>query len=399
MSVVLIILFTVLTSLIVTMVCVPTLVHISKEKRLFDEPNGRSASKIIVPTLGGLAVYLGFIASLTITHTWLNLPNLPLIMGCMTIMLFLGLKDDILILSPRKKLIVQLLVATLLVTAGDFRFTSLHGCFGIESIPYSLSYTISVFACIVIINAFNLIDGIDGLASGLSIMISICFGIWFALNDQSEFTIYSFCLSSALIGFFYYNFKGGKNKIFMGDTGSMLIGTLMYLFVVNFNELNISPKDLIYPIESAPAVSFGLLIYPLFDVLRVFTIRILQKKSPMSPDKNHIHHRLLALGLSHHRSTMIIIGFNIIFIISVIMLKSTGNDLLFAYMLITFGTISSIPSVIIARQELICQNDPYQKVFIPRFFRKTEISDSKFIPRNNIKVGTKRPTPKSTKRF
>ncbi|QZT37525.1 undecaprenyl/decaprenyl-phosphate alpha-N-acetylglucosaminyl 1-phosphate transferase [Halosquirtibacter xylanolyticus] len=395
MSVVLINIIAIVTSLFVTMACVPTLVHVSKEKKLFDEPNGRSATKIIVPTLGGLAVYLGFITSLTMVHSWLILPNLSLIMGCLTIMLFLGLKDDILVLSPKKKLVIQLFVASLLVVAGDFRFTSLHGCFGIESIPYFISYIISVFACIVIINAFNLIDGIDGLASGLSILISTFFGIWFSINNNPEFSIYCFCLSSGLAGFFYYNFKGGKNKIFMGDTGSMLIGTLMYIFVVNFNELNLHPNTLNFPIDSAPAVSFGLLIYPLYDVLRVFTIRILQKKSPMSPDKNHIHHRMLALGLSHHYSTMIIIGFNFVFVVSVILLQSVGNDLLFAYILIAFGSISTIPSIIIARQELICKNDPYQKVFIPRFFRKTGISENKILPESNIRANNTQASNKS----
>ncbi|MGB0977255.1 MAG: MraY family glycosyltransferase [Prolixibacteraceae bacterium] len=385
MSVVLIHVVTILVSLFVTMVCIPTLVVISKEKKLFDEPNGRSAATVVVPTLGGLAVYLGFVVSLTISHSWISTPNLALIFGCLTMMLFLGLKDDILVLSPSKKLVVQLFVAALLVVAGDFRFTSFHDFLGIDVIPYWASFLVSVFACIVIINAFNLIDGIDGLASGLSIIISATFGAWFAINGKVGYSLYCFSLVGALVGFFYFNFKGGKNKIFMGDTGSMLIGTIMYIFVVVFNQMNLSPENLTYAVSSAPAISFGILIYPLYDVLRVFTIRAIHKKSPMSPDKNHIHHRMLALGLTHHKATAIIISFNIVFIISVFALHGLGNELLMLYILVVFASASMIPSLIIDRKELVSPDDPFQTVVVPPGLKKKRPTENCVVKKKKAK--------------
>ncbi|QZE15811.1 undecaprenyl/decaprenyl-phosphate alpha-N-acetylglucosaminyl 1-phosphate transferase [Halosquirtibacter laminarini] len=341
-------------------------------KRLFDEPNGRSASRVVVPTLGGLAVYLGMIGATTTIVSWVSLPNMSLILGCMTIILFLGLKDDILVLSPSKKIMVQLFVATLLVVGGGFRLTSFHCFLGVEGLPFIASFIISTFACIVIINAFNIIDGIDGLASGLSICILTVLGIWFAINGVYEFSIYCFTMAGGLSSFFYFNIQSGKNKIFMGDTGSMLIGVFMFILIIEFNTLNNMPDSIPYPVDSSPIVSFGILSYPLYDVIRVFVIRTIQHKSPLKPDKNHIHHRLLALGFSHIKSTTIILAFNVFLIGSVFLLQSIGNEWLMLYIFTILGVASTIPSFIIHHKGLILKDDPYQQVMIPRLFSKED---------------------------
>ncbi len=301
-----------LIALVVSARTVPTVINVSRQLKLFSIPNGRSATTYTTPTLGGIAIFLGFILGLTLTRNGYILPGLIFIIAGVLIMFFVGLKDDILTLSAGKKLMAQIFVAGMLMVLGHFRLTNLHGFLGFNSISFIPSLLLTGFVFIVFINAFNLIDGIDGLAAGLSILSSSFFGVWFYLSGHFEYAIVSFSLVGSLTGFFFYNVYGKKNKIFMGDTGSLILGTVIAVLVIEFNEFNINPNAP-YAILSAPAVSFGVLIYPLLDTLRVFAIRIIQRKSPFSADKNHTHHRLLALGLNHRNATYTILIANVIF--------------------------------------------------------------------------------------
>ncbi|HBL77663.1 MAG: hypothetical protein A2W90_02865 [Bacteroidetes bacterium GWF2_42_66] len=293
---------------------VPTIINVARAKHLYDEPNERTASKKIVPTLGGVAIFIGLTISTIIGTNGFAFNELKYLIAAIIIMFFVGLKDDILTISARKKLYVQILTAVILVTLGDFRFTSFHGLLGIHEINYVTSFLVSCFTIIVLINAFNLIDGIDGLASGISIVTASTFGIWFLLTGHSEYGIMCLGLVGSLSAFFLYNVFGNTNKIFMGDTGSLILGITMSVVVIKFNEFNIN-ADGSYAILSAPAVSIGILIVPIIDTLRVFFIRLSEGRSPFAPDMNHIHHRLLKLGNNHFKSTLIITGANVVFIL------------------------------------------------------------------------------------
>jgi len=244
---------------------------------------------------------------------------LKYIIASVIIMFFIGLKDDLMDISARKKLMVQIFAAVILITLGNVRFTHLHGIFWTEEIGYITSLILSIFAMVVIINAFNLIDGIDGLASALAMLAATTFGIWFFIAGNIQFSILSFALVGSLAGFFIYNVFGHRNKLFMGDTGSLIIGLVISALVVNFNEFNID-NTLLYAVEAAPAVSFAIIIVPLVDTLRVMTIRILDKKSPFTADTNHIHHRLLELVPSHLKVTMIIVSINPLVIVFALLL-------------------------------------------------------------------------------
>ena len=201
---------------------------------------------------------------------------------------------------------------------------------------------------VVIINAFNLIDGIDGLASGLAMLSVSAYGIWFLITGNTQFAILSFALVGSLAGFFIYNVFGVKNKLFMGDTGSLIIGLVISALVVKFNEFNINASAS-YAIEASPAESFALIIVPLIDTLRVMTIRIYQKKSPFSADNNHIHHRLLALVPSHLKVTIIIVSVNILIIALAYFLNQTSINVNFQFLIVFFTGIffSFIPSYIL----------------------------------------------------
>jgi UDP-N-acetylmuramyl pentapeptide phosphotransferase/UDP-N-acetylglucosamine-1-phosphate transferase len=350
-------------SLVISAKIIPTVIKISHSLKLFDRPNARSAASHVVPTLGGIAIFLGFVFGITLPGNGYVLPGLQFIVAAVIIMFFVGLKDDIIALSPWKKLAAQIAASMILILLAKYRFTNLHGFLGIEEIGFFSSLLLTTFVMIVIINSFNLIDGIDGLAAGVSILAASVFGVWFYLSGHFEYSIIAFALIGALVGFFFFNVYGTQHKIFMGDTGSLILGLVMAVLVIQFNELNIDQTQQ-YAIASAPAVSFGILIYPLLDTIRVFTIRLLQRKSPFSPDKNHIHHRMLVMGLSHKAATYTIIAVNAVFIIPVFLFQNIGIVWLMIFNLTVSGLLVMIPALIIRNKELIQVNDPHQQIVL-----------------------------------
>lgn len=355
----LVIFFSLTLAALLSAVSIPVVIKVSKLKNLYDEPNERKVNKNIVPTLGGISIFLSLFLSVIITSKGYAFEELRYILAAIIIMFFIGLKDDLLIIAPNKKLLAQITAAILLITLADIRISSLHGFLGIHEINYFVSFLLSVFVYVVIINAFNLIDGIDGLASGVAIITSLAFGTWFYLIGQIEYAILSFALIGSLGAFFYYNVFSKENKIFMGDTGSLILGVVLTVLMIRFLEMNIE-NAAAYTIESAPAVAFGVLIVPLYDTLRVFGIRILSRKSPFSPDKNHVHHKMLELGYSHKQATFRILLINVFFIGFNYLLQNIGEFQLLIFNLV-FGTFFSlIPAYILFKRS----DHPDKRYFI-----------------------------------
>jgi len=348
----------------ISLYAVPIVIRVAHSLKLMDNPNERSAAKSPIPTLGGIAIFISFVFASTVGMSGDELPEMIYILSAVILMFFVGLKDDILMLSPWKKLVAQLITSSIIVFLAKIRFTNLHGFFGIGDIGMIPSVLLTFFVIIVIINAFNLMDGIDGLAAGLSMLAGIVFGGWFFISGHYAYAILSISLVGATAGFFYYNLYGKKNKIFMGDTGSLVLGTLMAIIVIRFNEFNIDQTQP-FAIASAPAVSFGILIYPLIDTIRVFIIRMLQFKSPFTADKNHLHHRLLTLGFSHKRATYTIISINILFIVPVFALQHIGIIPLMAFIILTSGVLFMTPAFFIYQRHLIKKNDPHEQLLMP----------------------------------
>ena len=324
------------------------MLRVARAKKIFEPFGKRKVHTAIVPPLGGVVIFIGFIVTTVLASDGLSFDSLKFIIVAVILMLFIGLKDDLVSVSARKKLVVQVFAAIILITMGNIRFTNLHGIFGIHDIGFIASLTISLFSIIVIINAFNLIDGIDGLASGLSMMAATIFGVWFFLAGHFELAIMLFALVVSFFGFFLYNVFGNTNKLFMGDAGSLIIGIVISILVIQFNELNII-KTSPYAIGGAPAVSFAIIIVPLIDTLRVMTIRISQKKSPFTADNNHIHHRLLSLYNSHLKVTIIIVSANMIVVAIAIMLNkfSLNYNIQLLIVFLTGILFSFIPSILI----------------------------------------------------
>lgn len=337
-----------LISFILVLITVPPIIRVAKAKHLYEPFEERKIHKTIVPPLGGVAIFISFILSTIIATDGISFDSLKYIIAAVMIMFFIGLKDDLLTISARKKFLVQVFAAILLIAMGDIRFTDLHGVFGIHEIGYLTSISISLLAMIGIINAINLIDGIDGLASGLAIIASVVFGSWFYLSGSYQLAIMSFALVGSLSGFFLYNVFGKTNKMFMGDTGSLIIGVIISTLVIKFNQLNLVPDAV--NVSSAPAFSLAVIIVPIVDTFRVMTIRILNKKSPFSPDNNHVHHRLLQLLPGNHlRVTLILVCSTVIIIGIAYLLNLTHWPSTIQFLLVgLFGVFCSfVPSLLL----------------------------------------------------
>ncbi|MDR2037497.1 MAG: undecaprenyl/decaprenyl-phosphate alpha-N-acetylglucosaminyl 1-phosphate transferase [Bacteroidales bacterium] len=318
-----VLLLTFIVSFLVTYFSIPSIVSVARAKKLFDEPSRRKSHIQQIPTLGGVAIFAGITISAGSFISYSLVPSLQYILVACIIIFFIGIKDDILAIAPGKKLLGQIAAALVLIIPGDVYFSSLHGFLGICHISTFTSLFLTTFVIIVIINSFNLIDGVDGLAASVGMVTTSFFGIWFFVSGNIEYSLLSAAVFGTLLAFFRFNVFGKKNKVFMGDTGSLLIGLLMSVQVILFNEKNIGFTSA-FSIKSAPAVSFAVLIIPLYDTIRVFLVRMLRGRSPFSADKNHIHHLLLKLGYSHIQTTMIIVFVNICVIALALLLQNIG---------------------------------------------------------------------------
>lgn len=291
----------------------PTILYVAKEKHLMDEPDSRSVHSNTTPTLGGIGIFVGLIVVMTIVGAFLNTKVLLLVMGGLTILFFLGLKDDLTILSPSKKFMGQLLAAGLLIVFTNTRIIGFSKILDIDVLPYWISVGFTLFVYILIINAYNLIDGVDGLAGTIAFSISGIFVYLFVNSNELSLATIAIALCGCLLAFLRLNFSK-KNKIFMGDTGSMIVGFLLAFFTISFINLAQIDKTSLY-YRASPALAFALLFYPLIDTLRIFLIRVvIHKTSPFKADKNHIHHRFIKKGYSHLMTTILICGINVIII-------------------------------------------------------------------------------------
>ena len=326
----------------------PTILYVAKEKHLMDEPDSRSVHSDRTPTLGGIGIFFSIVVVMTITGAMLNTKVLLLVMGGLTILFFLGLKDDLTVLSARKKFVGQLLAALLLIVFTDTRIIGFSKILDVDVLPYWVSIFFTLFVYILIINAYNLIDGVDGLAGSIALIISAVYSVLFYNSGALSLATISVALIGALLAFLRFNFSSGK-KIFMGDTGSMIVGFLLAFFTISFISQSQTNIDSNY-FRASPALALAMLFYPLLDTFRIFFIRIfVLKKSPFEADKNHIHHRFIQAGFSHMQTTFIIVLVNlIVVIIAFNMLHfnlNTQIGLLFFY-----GSISFYIPFLIKRQ-------------------------------------------------
>lgn len=326
------------TAVLVAAYSIPVIIKVAFIRKIYDKPGGRKTHKSYVPNLGGIGIFAGFIISFVCwTHFSDSVYLQYLILGLIVLHL-IGIKDDIVPLAPYKKLVGQFIAAGILVIAGKFRINDLHGLIGIHQLIPVLSIAVSILVVVLLINAFNLIDGIDGLAAGMSLLISLIFSYAFWQADFTNSLIAALALSGGLVGFLFYNKQPAR--IFMGDAGSMCIGYLMAAFSFLYMKgIAVNPE---FALSYNPGVLLAFFTVPLFDTFRVFTIRIVRKKSPFKADNNHIHHKLQQLGLSHGKIAMLLTGINAGFIGIAYLLRDINPTLLVTILLISCGSLTGL---------------------------------------------------------
>ncbi len=312
---------------ILTFFTIPKIIGLVEYKNLMDNPNSRSSHISKTPTLGGVSFFYALVLALFFAKDWCEYAEAIYLIPSLTILFIVGLKDDLVVLSAYTKLGAQLLAVIFVLSNESFTIFSMNGFLGINNIPPYIYYLAGAFIMLTIINAYNLIDGIDGLAAIVGIIILIIYTTIFYMTEEYFFVLLSLTLNGCLIAFLKFNLSS-KQKIFMGDTGSLLVGFIISVLTLKFLALSPEKYDsLPFLIENVPLIAIAILIVPLFDTARVFTIRLANKKSPFSADRNHTHHILIDyFKISHKKASLIIGGFNLIFVYLIIILGSTSYN-------------------------------------------------------------------------
>lgn len=289
------------TAFVITLVLIPPVLFLVKKFQFFDLPNERKEHQEPKPTFGGIAILAGTLISLLIWFQFSYHPSFITFLISVLVLMGVGILDDLKDLAVRYKLILQVGVASLITIAG-IRITSFGGLFGVGELNLLAQYTFTVLTIVGIINAFNFIDGIDGLAGGMGFMSLVTLGIFLTLSQDTAFALIAFALAGSLLAFLYFNFN--PSRIFMGDTGSLVLGFVIAVLCVQLMKRNaITPSPIVPNIY---VFTLGLVLIPVFDSLRVFSIRLWKGQSPFSPDKTHIHHLITREGFSHGFATRIL---------------------------------------------------------------------------------------------
>nr|WP_198160807.1 MraY family glycosyltransferase [Pedobacter panaciterrae] len=330
---------------------------------MFDDPNeSRKIHKRIIPNFGGVAIFTGFLFSCSIFVPSQLLPEANVLMGAGLVLFMIGLKDDIIGLGPGIKFVAQFASAFIVAMVANIRITDLHGIFGVYEMPQYASVTLTVFFIVGIVNAFNLIDGIDGLAGSIGLILCLVFGVLFYKSGDLGWAYMATSLAGALLGFLFFNVTPAR--IFMGDSGSLLLGFIAAVLSIKFMNVSLSESVLAGPFQITSGIGLvsAVLIIPVFDTLRVFTLRIMRGTSPFTADSNHIHHRLLSLGLSHVQATLVLSSVNVVFVVTALALQDLGDAQLTSLILLLMLSLNVVLSLFISRPKKIADSLPASKI-------------------------------------
>ena len=293
----------------------PKVLKISIMKNLVDNPDARKLQRNPVPVMGGIAVFFGIVIGICSSQMMFNSPNVFMLVAAMLIMLYTGTIDDIIDLSPTIRFIIEILVVLWMMYINKSSIDCFWGLWGVDTIPQWISYPLTIFASVGIINAINLIDGVNGLSSGFCFMASVMFAIIFYTTGNTVMAIIATSAAGAIIPFFFHNVFGYHTRMFIGDGGTLVIGMMMSMFTISILGQNSVCADYAESGLSLVAMTLAILAIPVFDTLRVMTSRIIRGTSPFHPDKTHLHHLFIELGFSHAGTTISILTINFLVVV------------------------------------------------------------------------------------
>lgn len=292
----------------------PKVLKIAILKNIVDNPDARKLQRNPVPVMGGVAVFFGIAIGLCSSSAIFNSASTFMLISAMLIMLYVGTIDDIIDLSASIRFLIEIIIIVWLMYASQSSINCFWGLWGISTIPQWVGYALTVFAAVGIINAINLIDGVNGLSSGFCFMSSVLFTIFFYCAGNFVMATLAISAAGAIVPFFLHNVFGNKTRMFIGDGGTLVIGTMMSMFVMSILDKNSGCALLAIQEFGLIPFTLAVLSIPIFDTLRVMTTRILNKKSPFHPDKTHLHHMFIELGFSHTGTTMSILTMNFLIV-------------------------------------------------------------------------------------
>ncbi|MBS1680859.1 MAG: undecaprenyl/decaprenyl-phosphate alpha-N-acetylglucosaminyl 1-phosphate transferase [Bacteroidetes bacterium] len=330
-----------ITSFVIAFSVIPLIIKYSLRKNLLDIPGRRKIHKKVTPSLGGIGIFFGFVVGVFIWMDIAQWHELRFILASAFIMFFVGVRDDLVPFRALHKLAGQIIAVAVLIFS-TIHIGSFYGFLGIHQIPLWADYLVTLFVVIVITNAFNLIDGLDGLAGSVGLCSFLAFGIWFYLADNFTFSLISFAMIGGILAFLTFNWE--PSKIFMGDTGAMVIGMMLSVLTIKFMGLNYD-LPVGHPAKFAGTISTAIcfIIVPLCDTLRIIVLRLYKGHSPFTPDKSHIHHAIMRLGMSHSSVTIILSMVNLGYIGLAILFKNFSDN----YLVLGIILLSTLLSVML----------------------------------------------------
>lgn len=292
----------------------PKVLKIAIIKNLVDNPDTRKLQRNPTPVMGGIAVFFGLLLGLCSSQI-IYTDYIFIYVAAMLVLLYIGIIDDILNLSPKLRFIMEIAVITMLILVTDCSLNNFYGLWGIYSIPEWLAVPLTIFATVGIINGINLIDGVNGLSTGFCIMASILFGILFYTLNNTAMLVIAASTAGSIIPFFIHNVFGNKTRMFIGDGGALVMGVIMSIFTIEIISTNSDSALLSSKGIGLIPFCLSVLSIPVFDTLRVMSRRILRGTSPFHADKTHLHHVFIDLGFSHIGTTISILSLNFLVVI------------------------------------------------------------------------------------
>ena len=331
-------------ALAVTALMHPRVAKFAQKRNVVDNPNARKLQRNPVPVMGGVAVFFGLVSGLCVSGIFVNVNELLPVIVAMSVMLCVGVIDDVSELSPWLRFVIEIAVVLMLIFTTHISLDSLQGLWGFYDLPLWLSAPLTVFAVVGMINAINLIDGVDGLSSGFCMMASIAFGALFIMTGNYDMAVLAAITLGSLMPFFFHNVFGDKSKMFIGDGGSLMMGVAMSAYVVAVISVRDEAFDAMPDGMGLVAFTMAVMAVPVFDTLRVMTMRILRRTSPFRPDKTHLHHLFIDLGFSHIATTLSVLSLNLLVVLAwlIAYLAGASIDVQFYVVIVSSVVVTAI---------------------------------------------------------
>lgn len=333
------ILYTVI-SFTIAVLAFPVLIKLLYKWKLFESPGSHKIHSSFKPSMGGICIMLGVAFTLLISYPLTQWIAMKYFFVALAVIFITGLRDDILTLSPKQKLLGQLLPIIILVVFNEAYLQSFYEIN--DSLwPVWVRWIVTIFTLIILTNAYNLIDGLDGLAGTVALVILSMFGLWFFLTANFYLAVLSFAFVGAIVGFLLFNWQ--PSKIFMGDTGTLAVGFVISYLAINFINKNYSlDESNAFHFTASISTCICILVIPVFDTARVIIVRLRKMQSPFKADRNHIHHQFLNLGFSHARATLFIGSINIFFIALAFFLRNHSDLVILPIVIILLLGINQV---------------------------------------------------------